>query len=375
MKQVKPGSVVPLVRNLGLFFLAILLIFLAVLAGQFPDRDHPYIPAFSSRYYSEKGRIVTEVLADRMDSQILKTILKTELPVLALAEENNRLLPAGPLLFKPGLHYLAGIKLDEPLTCLKAEIPMLDVIPAAAANLDETGITGITEPPAGPASGRAVPQPAIDNKIKSARPLIALYNTHSSETYELTDGLPHLKGKAGGVTIVAGEIRKVIEERYGIAVTCSSTLHDLAFNKSYAESQKTVSQLLTDNPKLAMLFDIHRDSSLTREQSLTEINGQTTAKILIVVGTNARAEHPDWKENLELAKSIAARMDLMYPGLSRGIAIKQGRYNQQLSPHALLVEIGSVKNSTGEAVTAGRLFADVLVAVLNDLMAAGRLTN
>ncbi|MCL5935271.1 MAG: Bax inhibitor-1 family protein, partial [Firmicutes bacterium] len=30
--------------------------------------------------------------------------------------------------------------------------------------------------------------------IKSSEPLIALYNTHTSETFELTDGLAHLKG-------------------------------------------------------------------------------------------------------------------------------------------------------------------------------------
>jgi stage II sporulation protein P len=179
--------------------------------------------------------------------------------------------------------------------------------------------------------------------------------------------LTHLKGKAGGVTIVAREIKKVIEEQYGIAVTYSPTIHDMAFNKSYAESEKTVRKLVKDNPKLEMLFDIHRDASLTREQSITKINGRTVAKILIVVGTDARTEHPKWRKNLEFARKIAAKTDNMYPGLSRGIAIKQGRYNQHLNPHALLIEIGSAKNTTDEAVASSRLFANVVVVVLNDM--------
>ncbi len=370
MKQVKLQNAVPLVRNLSLFFMVILLIFFAVFAGQFPDRDNPYVPVLNSKYYYEKGGMVIEILSNKMGNQTLKTILKTELPVLAITEENNRnRMPEGPRVLKLGLNLLAGVKLEDPLTYLKAEIPMMGVTPVTADSFDETGIDEITEKPS-----PAVPssqQPVIENKIKSDLPLMAFYNTHTSETYELTDGLAHLQGKTGGVTIVAREMQKLIEEQYGIAVAYSATIHDAVFNKSYAESQKTVSQLLRDNPKLELLFDIHRDGSLTREQTITEIDGRTVAKILIVVGTDARAEHPKWRENLELARKIAAKMDNLYPGLSRGITIKQGRYNQQLSSRDLLVEIGSTKNSNDEAVASGRLFANVLVAVLNDMKAEG----
>jgi stage II sporulation protein P len=182
--------------------------------------------------------------------------------------------------------------------------------------------------------------------------------------------LTHLKGKAGGVTIVAQEIQKYIQEKYKIPVEYSPAIHDLSFNKSYAESQRTATRLIKDNPGLQAIFDVHRDGSLTREQSLAKVNGQSVAKILIVVGTDARAEHLKWRENLEFARKLAAKLDAMYPGLSRGIAIKQGRYNQDLSIKALLVEIGSSKNTTDEAIASGRLFATAVVALLNDMEAA-----
>ncbi|PKM41724.1 MAG: hypothetical protein CVV03_11770 [Firmicutes bacterium HGW-Firmicutes-8] len=366
MRQVKFVSIVPMVRNLSLFFAGCLLVFFAMFAEQFPNREAPYVPALTSRFYYDKSRLVIENLTNRWGNQELKTILKTELPVLALSDEKGSSgQPTGANLLKLGINLLAGVRLEDPLTYLKAEIPMMDVTPVTADSYDEIGVDEIAVKPAPTALSQM--QPNIENKIKSETPMIALYNTHTSETFELTDGLAHLKGKTGGVTIVAKEIQKVIQEQYGIAVSYAATIHDMAFNKSYTESQKTVNLLLKENPQLEMLFDIHRDASLTREQSLTKINGQTVAKILIIVGTDARADHPKWRENLALARKIGSKLDSMYPGLSRGIAIKQGRYNQQYSSHALLVEIGSTKNTTDEAVASGRLFANAVVGVLNDM--------
>ncbi|MCL5935267.1 MAG: stage II sporulation protein P [Firmicutes bacterium] len=321
MRQVKLVSTGPMIRNLGLFFTAILVVSFAVFGGQFPDRNDPIVPALSSKYYYDKGITVYRNLSGRVGEQALKTILKTELPVLAIADEKSGSLPPeGSPVIKLCLNLLAGVQLADPLSYLKAEIPMMDVTPVTADSFDETGFDEITvKPSQNPIPDQPLKQPVVENKIKSSEPLIALYNTHTSETFELTDGLAHLKGKAGGVAIVAGEIQKVIQEQYGIAVTNSAVIHDMSFNKSYAESQKTVIQLLRENPKLEMLFDIHRDGSLTREQSLTKVNGQPVAKILIVVGTDARADNPKWRENLEFARKIAAKMDNMYPGLSRAI--------------------------------------------------------
>jgi len=370
MKQVRAGSVIPMVRNLGLFFTAILAVFAAVIGGQLPSGDNPYVPALSSKFYYEKGRNVFQSLSDKVDYNTLKAILMTELPVMSIVEDHSVAGWDRSRIVTAGLNLLAGVRLEDPLTYLKAEIPMMEITPVTADSFDETGVDEISEAPSPENDGKeSQARPELNNTISSDIPLIALYNTHSSETFELTDGLAHLKWKAGGVTIVAAEIKKAIEEKYGIAVTFNQTIHDKSFNRSYIESEKTIKELLNANRDLEMVFDIHRDGALTREQSLTEINGQKVAKILIVVGTDARAEHPDWKENLQLARQISAKLDSMYPGLSRGIAIKQGRYNQQYSTRALLVEIGSAKNTTDEAVLAGRMFADVIVAVLNDLRA------
>lgn len=305
-----------------------------------------------------------------------KNVLNAGLPVMKQVETTSNQAAPGTLTMDSGstlpgrfLFYLTRVKIDNPINLLQQEIPLLAaVMPVTTADSVEewTEPEEITEPPASNLAG-GKDLPMVDNSVYSTDQLIAVYNTHSSETYELTDGLTHIKGKAGGVATVTAELAKALEETYRIRVVRSDKIHDTSFNKSYVESEKTVKALVRDNPKLKMLIDVHRDGLLPRERTLVKLGGQEMARVLLVVGTDARAAHPNWRKNLEFARLVAAKMDKLYPGLSRGVSIKDGRYNQQYHAGGLLVELGSVKNSTDEAVRSAKLFANVLVAVLNDL--------
>lgn len=298
-----------------------------------------------------------------------KYVLNSGIPVMKTTEPQSYSggLKLSDNLLENCLFFLTGVKVNNPANLLRQEIPLMSaVMPVTADSMEEfTEQEDISLPPAveGP-SGTL--QPTVENKVYSDDTLIALYSTHSSETYELTDGLTHLKGKPGGVTKAAAELARGLRETYGIKVAYNEKLHDISFGKSYVESEKTVKQLVKENPKLRMLIDVHRDGILPRERTVVKIGGEETAKILLIVGTDARAAHPNWRKNLEFARKVAAAMDRLYPGLSRGIAIKDGRYNQQYHQHGLLVEIGSAKNSTDEAVRSAKLLTNVLVAVLNE---------
>lgn len=300
-----------------------------------------------------------------------KNVLNAGLPVIKQVNAAEGSGPQrGDMLMGNVLFYLTRVKINNPVSLLRQEIPLMaSVMPATATDSLEEWLEPeeITEPPGSSDQIGGEDLPTVENRVYSGEILIALYNTHSSETFELTDGLTHLKGKAGAITGVTEELARILQETYHIKVTRSDKIHDTAFGKSYAESEKTVKTLLKENPSLKMLIDIHRDGYLPRERTLVKLGGQEMARILLVVGTDARASHPNWRKNLEFARLVAAKMDKLYPGLSRGISIKDGRYNQQHHPHGLLVEIGSTKNSTGEAIRSARLLANVLVAVLNDL--------
>jgi len=215
----------------------------------------------------------------------------------------------------------------------------------------------------------AAPIPAVSTAVPQQEqedpPLVAIYNTHTGETYALTDGVDRVKG-AGGVVQAAAALEEGLRRR-NIAVLRSEKIHDVSYAASYLESEKTVREFLYLNPELDGIFDVHRDSKLPRGGATVNIQGRDVARVLIIVGSDDRLPFPAWRQNLEFAERIAARADALYPGLCTGVRVKGGRYNQYFSPRALLLEIGGVNNTLEEAETAATLFADVLADVLQDM--------
>jgi stage II sporulation protein P len=101
-------------------------------------------------------------------------------------------------------------------------------------------------------------------------------------------------------------------------------------------------------------------------KTLGEVGGAATAQVLLVVGSDAAGlTHPDWRENLRLALHLSARMDALFPTLSRGVSVSRYRYNQQLAPGALIVEIGSTGNTLREALRAADFFAEAYASVIS----------
>lgn len=194
-------------------------------------------------------------------------------------------------------------------------------------------------------------------------PLVFIYTTHNAETYIPTAGVAKEEGKNAGITEVAAELARELEETYGVPVALSRTIHDHPdFSSSYANSARTVKQALAAYPELRLIVDVHRDAGTGAETFIWQ--GQMVARVLLVVGSDRTLSHPRWRENLAFAGRIKEKMDALYPGLSRGVRVQDGRYNQHLSPRAILVEVGSAENSLEEAKRAARLLAHVLAEIV-----------
>lgn len=209
--------------------------------------------------------------------------------------------------------------------------------------------------------------PTTPEFIVSDKPLVAIYTTHNAETYVPTDGKPKLEGKNAGITKVATRLGETLESK-GIGVIRSTTIHDYpSFPRSYGNSEKTVKAMLAENRSVQIVIDVHRDAGVNKKE-VVRINNRNAAKILLIVGTNTRLEHPHWKKNKTFAETVVKKMDELYPGLSKGIRMQDGRYNQHVHPNAILVEVGNAeKTSQEEAEYAVTLFADVIYHVLADM--------
>ena len=102
------------------------------------------------------------------------------------------------------------------------------------------------------------------------------------------------------------------------------------------------------------------------QKPVTEINGETAAQIMLVVGTDqGGAIHPNWKQNLTVAAAYQQILNTDYPTLARPVCLRTASFNQQCLPGMLLLEIGACGNTLTEAKRAARLAALSFISLYN----------
>ena len=190
---------------------------------------------------------------------------------------------------------------------------------------------------------------------KAGEKRIGMYSTHSDESYVPDDGEAS-KWHDAGIYDVGDSLRKALEEK-GIKVTYSRESflpHDA---DAYTRSRRTAEELLKQRPDA--LLDIHRDA-VPASQYETTVEGEDVSKVRLFVGRS----NQNAAENKAFARQIKAEADRQYPGLVKDIFIGRGNYNQELYPHALLLEFGTHEIDKDKAMESARYMADVLDSVL-----------
>lgn len=201
-------------------------------------------------------------------------------------------------------------------------------------------------------------------------PLIAIYHTHSSESYLPDQGTDRTKGTPGGVVEVGEELARCLWDVYGIPVVHSQTIHDYpAWRLSYVNAGETAENLVKSYPRLQMVIDLHRDAARGGEKMANytvSSGGEPIARVMMIVGSDKLGlPHPYWRENLHFTQEFNGLMEELYPGLSRGVRLREdGRWNQHVHPHAVILEVGEVHNSEGEAKASAVRLARVIYEML-----------
>lgn len=131
------------------------------------------------------------------------------------------------------------------------------------------------------------------------------------------------------------------------------------YYNSYTLSRGIVQEAMAGNEDLKFLIDIHRDSQ-PRKKTTALINNENYARLFFVVGK----ENKNYEQNLKLATELHNKLEAKYPGISRGVVIKEksegnGIYNQDLSDRALLLEFGGAENNLDELNKSIEAFAEV----------------
>ena len=179
---------------------------------------------------------------------------------------------------------------------------------------------------------------------------IAIYHTHNAECYVPSDDTDTIYG-AGGIHDVGLAFKEALEKK-GIDVLYSDQLHLPHDRGAYRRSRVTALRLLRQHPDA--IFDVHRDAAPWETYAL-ELNGEAVTQVQIVVGLS----NPGTATNQQFAYDLKGYADRLYPGLIHGVLTIWGSYNQDLSPLALLLEVGAHTNTKESAMRGIARFADV----------------
>lgn len=162
---------------------------------------------------------------------------------------------------------------------------------------------------------------------------IALYCTHSDESYVKGDGTESVEG-SGGIYDIAHDFGSKLEA-LGATVEISDNTHLPHDAGAYRRSRQTALQLLKGGPN--GIFDIHRDGIPDPDEYATTVGNQKMSKVRLLVGKSNQNK----EANLRFAKQIKAVGDKIYPGLIKDIYMGKGTYNQDLAPRSVLLEFGT----------------------------------
>ena len=127
-------------------------------------------------------------------------------------------------------------------------------------------------------------------------------------------------------------------------------------------AREAIKAWLEEYPSIQLVLDLHRDASggeAGQMRTTALVNGETAAQLMVVLGTN----HEKYEENLSLGLKLHARLEAQHPGLMRPLQLRAQRFNQDLSPGALLIEVGAAGNSHGEARIAAEQLAEAIAAL------------
>lgn len=212
---------------------------------------------------------------------------------------------------------------------------------------------------------------SLDMKMKSKndKPQILIYHTHSQEGF--VDSVP---GDASTTVVGAGEKLAGLLRDYGYNVIHDTGEYDIeSRDYAYSKSAPALEKILSDNPSIEVIIDLHRDGVAEGTKLVSEVNGRPTAQFMFFNGLSRTKKNGDIaylkneniSENLAFSFQAQLKAKEYYPGLARRIYLKGYRYNMHYRGKSLLIEVGAQTNTVAEVMNAMDPIAHVLHMTLS----------
>ena len=173
---------------------------------------------------------------------------------------------------------------------------------------------------------------------------VLIMHTHGTEAYTQSPGHAYVASgeyrttdSSANMLRVGQEICDILNDR-GISAVHSRTLNDYpAYNGSYNRALKDIQAHIQQYPTIQLVIDVHRDAIATGNtyyKTAAEVDGQQTAQLMFVTGTDAGGlSHDHWQDNLAFQAQLHDRLNSAYPGIMRPMSIRASRFNQHIQSH------------------------------------------
>ena len=209
-------------------------------------------------------------------------------------------------------------------------------------------------------------------------PLVLIYHTHSTESYipfdngSFSSSYPERNNDTAVNMIRVGEEIAAVLTARGIGVIHDTTIYDTVYTGAYDKSREGVTALLEKYPSVIITLDIHRDAihydEYSRVKPVAEIDGIKAAQLMIIAGAEGgNAENfSSWETNLSFALNLQKTVNTEYENLMKPVYFCNRKYNMDLTPYSLLIEVGTDMNTLSEAAYSARLLGDALAGFIKE---------
>lgn len=208
----------------------------------------------------------------------------------------------------------------------------------------------------------------LEWQLRGQEPTVLILHTHttesytrSGETYRETSSW-RTADEGYNMLSVGARVAQLLAEA-GIPTIQDRSFHDYpSYNGSYADARKSIQAYLEAYPTIRLVLDLHRDASdsgMAQMRPVCTVEGQECAQLMLVLGAN----HEEYEDNLALGLKLHSLLEQQCAGIMRPLQLRPQRFNQDLCPGALLVEVGAAGNTHPSAVLAAEQLARAIIAL------------
>ncbi len=203
---------------------------------------------------------------------------------------------------------------------------------------------------------------------------VLIIHTHTTESYTPSELYPfthsdtyRTQDKNYNMIRIGDKIEEVLTEN-GIKVYhCEKTNDYPSYNQSYNQSLLEAEKIIKEHSEIKVVLDVHRDAIETTDgeeiKYVSNIDSSQAASLMLVVGSNLSGlTHDNWQDNMSFALNLQNHLNSIYPNLMRPLNFRKQRFNQHLAPGAIILEVGTNRNTLEEALLGAECFAKGLVS-------------